>query len=312
MSVIRLIRRRLVAAVVLVLATVSLTWWLTRSAPGQATLFARDGFLADDSLAATEAREASGQSLWSWWMAASRLDLGRSAKYQRPVLPLVAERAANSALLALAALALALAVGLPMGILSSRSRGWAAQAIRVFSVITLSCPPLVVAIVLAWLAVRWGWQLGGTAPSGGGVDRAVALARILGPPALALAIPLAATFERMQSRSLARVLGEPCLRAAAARGLDERAVWWRAWWLALPPVASVGGLIAGALLGGALSVEIVTAWPGLGRLAFDALLARDAPLVAGCALMTSVFVSVAALASDLLVAWADPRSREES
>ena len=214
-------------------------------------------------------------------------------------------------MLAVAALAVALSIGLPLGAVSARSRGWAAQAIRLFSVVALSCPPLVVAIVLAWLAVRWGWPLGTAGSSSGGLEHVLAMARALVLPTVALAIPLAATFERLQSRSFARVLGEPCLRSAAARGLDAHAVWWRAWWLALPPVASVGGLIAGSLLGGALSVEIITSWPGLGRLTFDALLARDAPLVAGCALMTALFVSLAALASDVIVAWADPRSRDQ-
>jgi ABC-type dipeptide/oligopeptide/nickel transport system permease component len=78
----------------------------------------------------------------------------------------------------------------------------------------------------------------------------------------------------------------------------------------LPPVASVGGVIAGAILSGALAVEVITGWPGLGRLTFDALIARDTALVAGCAAVTSLMVSVAALASDLIVAWADPRARD--
>ena len=88
--------------------------------------------------------------------------------------------------------------------------------------------------------------------------------------------------------------------------------WRHAWRLSLPPVAAVGGLIAGAVLSGALAVEVVTAWPGLGRLAFDALVARDAPLVAGCALATALLVSSGALVSDLVAAWADPRLRARS
>jgi ABC-type dipeptide/oligopeptide/nickel transport system permease component len=310
MPLIRLIGRRLGAALVLVLATVSITWWLTRAAPGQAAMSTRDGFLVDDSLGGLPAGSDAQPSLWSWWAAAARLDFGTSTLFHRPVRPLVVQRAANSALLALAALTAALAIGLPLGAVSARRRGLVAHAIRACSVVALSCPPLVVAIVLAWVAVRSGWPLGTGGGAMGGLEQGLAMTRALVLPTAALAIPLTATFERLQSRSLARVLEEPCLRGAAARGLSDRAVWWHAWWLALPPVASVGGLIAGSLLGGALSVEIVTSWPGLGRLTYEALVARDAPLVAGCAMMTALFVSVASMASDVIVSWANPRSRD--
>jgi ABC-type dipeptide/oligopeptide/nickel transport system permease component len=126
-------------------------------------------------------------------------------------------------------------------------------------------------------------------------------------------VPLSATIERVQARALAEVAGAPSLVSARARGLSTAHVWWRhAWRLALPPVASACGTLAGAVLSGALAVEVITAWPGLGRLTYDALFARDAPLVAGCALATAVLVSAGALAADLVVAWADPRARHQA
>ncbi len=168
--------------------------------------------------------------------------------------------------------------------------------IRTVSVAVLSCPPLVLALVLTWMAARY---------------RMTSVSSSLLLPTLALGLPLAATFERLQSRAYGRVASEPCLVAVAARGVPRRTITWKhAWRLSLPPVASLGGVIAGAVLGGALAVEVITAWPGLGRLTFDALLSRDGPLVAGCAAMTALLVSGAALASDLIVAWADPRARE--
>lgn len=300
MGVARIVVRRLAVTLVLLLASVSLSWVLTRLAPGDAA-----GLEAGQPLtaAAREAERAqagaSGSTLGSlaaWWGRAIRLDFGRSVRFQRPVLPLVAERARRSAVLTCCAMALGLGIGLPLGVLSSRRRGTLPAAIRALSVTVLSCPPLVLALVLTWLAAS---------------SRLASLSSSLLLPTLALALPLAATFERLQSRAIASVSSSACLRAAAARGVPAHVLTWRhAWRLALPPVASLGGVIAGALLGGALSVEVITAWPGLGRLAFDALVARDGPLVAGCAAMTVLLVSAAALASDLVVAWADPRARE--
>jgi ABC-type dipeptide/oligopeptide/nickel transport system permease component len=302
MPIARIVLRRLVVTLALLLAAVSLAWVLTRLAPGDAaSVEAGQPVTAAASDAERAQAGATGSVLGSlvrWWARAIRLDFGRSVRFQRPVLPLVAERARRSAVLTACAMGIGLAVGLPLGVLSSRRRGVLAGIIRAVSVATLSCPPLVLALLLTWLAAT---------------SRLTSLSSSLLLPTLALALPLAATFERLQSRALAEVSSAACLRAAAGRGVAGYVVTWKhAWRLALPPVASLGGVIAGALLGGALSVEVITAWPGLGRLAFEALLSRDGPLVAGCAAMTVLVVSGAALASDLIVAWADPRTREAS
>jgi peptide/nickel transport system permease protein len=82
------------------------------------------------------------------------------------------------------------------------------------------------------------------------------------------------------------------------------------WRLAVAPVGALGGLAFASLLGGSFVVEIVTAWPGLARLTYHALLARDLPLVAGCAVAVATVLSVGLLISDVIVAWADPRTRE--
>lgn len=302
-------RRLAVSGALLVLAT-SAAWFVVSAAPrgdveafGQADTAAARA--ADRAQAGLDASPALG--LIRWWSAALRLDLGQSIRYQRPVGPLVAERAANSALLALLALTFAVGLGLPLGVVSATDRGWRRSAIRAGSVLLLSLSPLVLALLLSWMAARAGWPGAGGRSAAGTVG---AWMRELAVPVTALALPLLATFERLQSRAYARIAGEPCLRNAVLRGVPERRVTWRhGWRLSIPPVAAVGGLIAGAVLSGALAVEVVTAWPGLGRLTFDALMARDAPLVAGCALATAVMVSAGALASDLVAAWADPRLR---
>ncbi len=305
----RLLARRLaVSAGLLVLAT-SLAWLFARAAPGaDADAFGQ----ATSAAASTADRAQAGMDtpvvagLAGWWRSALRLDFGRSIRFQRPVGPLVAERAANSALLASVALLLGMGAGLPLGVVSASRRDWRRLAIRIASVLLLSLSPLILAILLSWLMVRVspGGSVGGDGVAGGNAWR------VLLVPVASLALPLAATFERIQSRALRRVAGEPCLGAALLRGIPESRVRWRhAWRLSASSVASVGGVIAGAVLSGALAVEVVTAWPGLGRLTFEALTARDAPLVAGCALATAVMVSLGALCADLVSAWADPRLR---
>ena len=186
---------------------------------------------------------------------------------------------------------------------------------RVVSLLLLSVPPFVGALALVLVAARTGWLPVGGMTSGGDLTGFGALADVLWHlplPALALALPLAATFERQQSAALARALATPAVQAARARGLGHAQVVWRhAWRLSLAPVAALGGLALSALLGGAFVVEMIAAWPGLGRLTYDALRARDLPMVAGCALAGATLLSIGLFVSDVIVAAADPRTRHD-
>ncbi|HXH24903.1 MAG TPA: ABC transporter permease, partial [Vicinamibacterales bacterium] len=130
-------------------------------------------------------------------------------------------------------------------------------------------------------------------------------------PALALAVPVAAMFERLQAQALEEALREPFVRAAAARGVPGDAVIVRhAWPASLTAICAIYGLTVGALLSGSFIVEYVTAWPGMGRLMYEALRARDIYLVAGCAAMGALVLAVGMLIGDLLLAAADPRVRD--
>jgi peptide/nickel transport system permease protein len=130
-------------------------------------------------------------------------------------------------------------------------------------------------------------------------------------PALALALPIAATFERQQAQSMSDALHQPFLLAAIARGVPARDLIVRhAWPVSVRPICAVYGIAIGALLSGSFVVEYVTAWPGLGRLMFEALRARDIYLVAGCAATGGLFLAFGGLVGDLLLAAADPRARE--
>ena len=130
-------------------------------------------------------------------------------------------------------------------------------------------------------------------------------------PMLALALPLAAMFERLQAQAMSEVIRQPYMLAALARGVPAaRAIWRDGLRAALAPLASVYGLVVGTLLGGSFVVEMITSWPGLGQLMVDGLRARDLYLVAGCAAVGSMFLAVGTFVSDIALAVVDPRSRE--
>jgi peptide/nickel transport system permease protein len=190
-----------------------------------------------------------------------------------------------------------------------------ARLIHGLSIVLLSLPSLVSSLLLVFVAARTGWLPTGGMSSmepaaAGWFAAAVDLARHLVVPAAALALPLMATLERLQARATAEVLREPYVIAARARGVPERRIVWRSTFKpALRPVVSVYGLIVGSLLSGSFVVEIVTAWPGLGRLMYDALRSRDLYLVAGCAAAGGLFLALGSLASDGALAVLDPRLR---
>mgnify|MGYP003335257178 CR=1 FL=1 len=145
---------------------------------------------------------------------AARFDFGQSMLYSRPVSAIISERAANTAILATLALVLATVVGLPLGIYSGTTSGPGRAIVRTLSVIGLSIPPLVGSLALVFLAARTGWFPVGGMTSSGGMDLTWSawlsdLAQHLPMPALALAIPMAASLERLQSEAIQSALREP-------------------------------------------------------------------------------------------------------
>jgi peptide/nickel transport system permease protein len=312
--------RRLFAALALVAVVSSAALILTQLAPGDATTELVGSGASASAIAAERARLGLDRPAWqqfsAWASRAARLDFGRSVMYSRPVAGLVVERAVNTAILAFVALALATAVGIPLGVLAGSRRNVLSALIRGISVFFLSMPSLVSSLVLVFIAARTGWLPAGgmssLADASGATTfaRALDLARHLAVPALALALPLTATLERLQAGAVTVVLGEPYITAARARGVPpSRLLWRHAFVPSAHPVVSIYGLILGSLLSGSFIVEIVTAWPGLGRLMFDALRSRDLYLVAGCAAAGAVFLSAGALLSDLGLVAFDPRLR---
>jgi peptide/nickel transport system permease protein len=312
------ILRRLAFALFLIVAVSSASLILTELAPGDYVTGALGIAAKPDAVARARERYGLNRSIAEqyrdWVGHAVRFDFGNSLLYDRPVRDLIPERAANTAILSLTALALATLVGVPLGIVSgSRTGGAASHVIRAASVVLLSMPPLLTSLLLVFLAARSGWlpiagMRSAAVPEGGAwLD----LIKHLVVPAAAIALPLAAMFERLQAQAMREALAQPFVVATLARGVSRRRVIWRdALKVAMRPVAAVYGLVVGTLLSGSFAVEVITAWPGIGRLMLEALSARDVYLVAGCAGAGAVFLACATLASDLALAFVDPRVRE--
>jgi len=311
------VARRLVFAAFLIVSVSSASFVLTRLAPGDYVTESLGIDARRETMEQIRARYGLNKSIAAqyaeWLLRASHLDFGRSLLYDRPVADLIPERAANTALLAAAALAFATLVGLPLGVVTgTRRRGVLTGVVELASLTCLSMPPLLTSLLLVFVAARTGWlPIGGMGSAGGGPLDVIDVARHVFVPAIAIALPLAAALERLQSQSIRGVVGEPFVLAALARGVPRSRIVWRAALKpALRPVVSVYGLVIATLLSGSFAVEVVTSWPGLGKLMLDALRARDVYLVAGCAAAGAVFLASATLCSDIVLAVIDPRGRE--
>jgi peptide/nickel transport system permease protein len=313
-----LILRRLVFAVVLVVIASSSALLLTRAIPGDVST--ELGPLArPDEAAAVRAQYGLDRhpiAQWGGWaLRAVRFDFGTSFLHNRPVGPLVRQAAVNTFVLALAALLIATTLGIGLGILSGASSGWLVPLVRAVSLVALSLPPLLTSLVLVVFAARSGILPAGgmTSIDAGDMSWPAWIADVLYHlplPAIALALPMAAVFERLQAQSLTEALEQPFIRAAAAKGVDRRGLILRhAWPTSLRPICGVYGVAVGALLSGSFIVEYITTWPGLGMLMWEALRARDIYLIAGCAAAGATFVAAGTLVGDLLLFAIDPHLR---
>lgn len=291
--------RRAITAALLVLLVSSAALVLARLSAGEGTSLELHPAVAAAERARLGYDRPVAEQYVAWLARVARLDFGESLRFRRPVGALLREHAANTALLGLSALLVATLLGIPAGVVTgSRRGGPVVRLMRGASLLLLSIPPLITSLVLLLIAVRTGWL-----PAGGtGAWRHLVL------PALALALPVAASLERLQSRAMSDALAEPSIVAAIARGVSQRRALWRhAWRLSLKPVLALYGIAIGSLLSGSFAVEIVTSWRGLGRLMYEALLARDINLVAGCAATGTLFLAIGILLSDLALAVVDPR-----
>ena len=229
-------------------------------------------------------------------------DLGRSFKYQAPVLQIIFERYPATLELAVVALLVCVAIGIPAGVLAAHRRGHAAdRAVGLFTLLGLAVPNFALGPVLILIfSIEFGWL-----PVSG---RDGLLNFVL--PAITLGAALAAILTRMVRSSMIEELSSDYVRTARAKGLSTRAVLFRhAFRNALIPIVTVLGLQFGTLLAGTIVTETIFSWPGIGRLTVQAISSRDYPLLQGCILVIAVSYVLVNLVTDFVYALVDPRIR---
>ena len=241
-------------------------------------------------------------------------DLGRSLWMRRPVLGEVLTRLKATLLLTVTALVISSIGGVALGILSAtRPNSLLDRTSAVASLFGASMPVFwldIVLMVLFSLVLGWLPASGMYAPYGGG--DLVDLVKHLVLPAITLAAASITIVARLTRAAMLEVLGQDFIRTARAKGLVERSVVVRhALKNAMVPIVTVIGVQAGYLLGGAVLTETVFAWPGVGTLMVQGILARDIPLVQGCVLVVALTFVLVNLTVDLLYVFLDPRIRYE-
>jgi len=232
----------------------------------------------------------------------ARGDLGYSYRQGVPVTELITEHLGATFELALASLALAIVLGVALGMAAAVRRGSGVDTVAMtVALLGTSMPSFWLGLLLI---IIFGVKLGWLPVSGyGGLDHLVM-------PAFVLGGFYAAQVSRLTRTSLLEVLAQDYIRTGRAKGLRARVVLFKhALRNAALPVLTVLGLSFGQMLGGAIIVESIFAWPGMGRLAVQAVLGRDFPVVQGVAIVGSAVFLAVNLTVDLVYGWVDPRLR---
>lgn len=300
------IRRRLLQAVIVVWGVSVLVFFLLRLAPGDPVLLLLAESAGPEQIAAARAKWGLDKPIYVQYGVflnhALHGDLGDSLFFQEPALSVLLERMPATLQLSAVALLFSLSVAIPVGILSALKRDtfWDYLGTNI-AMLGQAIPPYWLGIMLILIfAVNLRWL----PTSGRGTWRHLVL------PAITLGSVLMALVTRLVRSGMLDVLSEDYVRTARAKGLRERTVIVRhALRNILIPLVTVIGLQLGALFGGAVITESIFAWPGVGRLALQAISARDYPLVQASVLVISVIYVFLNLAVDLLYVYLDPRIR---
>lgn len=318
--VISIVRRRLLQVIPVILGIVVLNFTLLHMAPGDAV-----DVIAGESGAANEEYMAQlrqqygldqplpiqlGRYLWN----VVQFDLGFSYRQNTPVLDLILERLPATLLLMLVGLSLSLMLGIGLGVLAAwRVRTPVDTIISVFALLSYATPTfwiglmfiLVFGVTLGWLPTTGMESIGMSKTF---FARVLDIGRHMVLPGVTLALFYMAIYTRLMRASMLEIYGQDYVRTAQAKGLgDSRIAFKHVLRNALLPVVTMAGLQVGSLLGGSVLVETVFGWPGLGRMAFDAVFQRDFNLLLGILLLSSVLVVAANLIVDMLYALLDPR-----
>lgn len=313
---------RLAKAVAVVLLIATINFMLVHAAPGDPALViagqsgATDQKFLDSLRAEYGLDQPVAVQLGTYLGKVVRFDLGYSYRQQRPVLGLIGERLPATLLLTVTAFALALVGGTALGLLAGTRAGtWSDTAVTVVSLVLYATPifwlglilVLIFSVWLGWLPA-FGYETIGGGAGGGPLARALDIARHLVLPAASLGVFYLAVYARLMRASIIEVSQQDYVKTARAKGVSEgRVVRRHMLRNAMLPVITVAGVQAGTLIGGSIVVETVFAWPGLGRLIFEAVLQRDYPVLLGIFLVLSILVIAFNLLTDALYRVVDPR-----
>lgn len=322
MSIVTTLAKRAAYALGLIFAVLTINFALIHAAPGDPAMVIAGEMGGADKETLESIRRTYGldrpipEQYATYVGRALRGDLGTSYLYNQPVVDLILARLPATVLLVVTALLAAIAVGTLAGVWASRRpHGAGSGAVTILSLIGYSMPTFWTGILLVILfgklipimpiagmrdvRVYGGWWV-----------TSLDVAHHLVLPAFTLAIVYMAQYSRLSRASMLEVLGSDYIRTARAKGLAEGLVVWKhALRNALMPVVTIAGLQFGNLVSGAVLVETVFSWPGLGTLAYDSILGRDYPTLLGVLFFSSVLVIAANLLTDLAYRWIDPRLR---
>jgi peptide/nickel transport system permease protein len=314
--------RRLAASLLLLLLVLTLTFFFLRLIPGDPTrLFEGQRLSLEQQQKLRQIygldRPLPVQYL-HWISSVARGDWGTSLSQQRPVSTVLGEALPATALLGGAALGVEYVLALLLGIASALRRGSALDhAIRIVTLLFFSLPLFWVGL-MAVLLFSYVWPVlpashmySVDADLMNPAERLLDLARHLFLPALVMGLGTAGGTARFLRASLIEVMSQDYIRAARAKGLSERrVVWVHGLRNAIVPVIQVFAIQLPLLLSGALIVEVVFSWPGLGQLTFLAISTRDYPLILGAVALSATLVILGNLLADVLHALVDPRVRD--
>jgi len=311
---------RLLRSALIIAAIAALNFVIVHLAPGDVAdvLADESGAASPDFIADLRARFGLDQPLWlqfALYMGRiAHLDLGYSFRFGRPVASLIFERLPATLALMVPTLLLAFSAGSLLGVIAARRVGrWSDAAVSVVALIFYAMPIFWIGIMMIVLfGVRLGWlPTGGMVTIGAdytGLAYLADVAHHMVLPVVTLSLFHTAFYARLMRASMLEASGQDFVRTARAKGLSEtRVVYRHVLRNALLPVVTVFGLQVANLLGGAVLVETVYGWPGLGRLAFDSVLSRDVNLLLGILLLSSIVVIAANIAVDAAYRWLDPR-----
>ncbi len=314
------LRRAALHAGPTVLGIIVLDFLLLQLMPGDAAdvIASESGVATAETMAALRHQFGLDQTVLTQLMNflghLARLDLGYSPRYNMSVLDLILQRLPGTLLLMTTALSLALVLGIALGsVMAAWAGKWPDRILSVVVLLLYSMPGFWVGLMAVVLfSVKLGWLPSDSDMTIGAnlagwrliADRAQHLVL----PALALASFFVAVYARLVRTSMLEVQRQDFMRTAHAKGLHPFLIQLRhALRNALIPVTTVAGMHLGNLLGGAVVVETLFGWPGMGRLALEAVLARDFSVLLGVLLLSSLLVILANMLIDLLHAWLDPR-----